>query len=166
MLLKKQAWSVIWVLTLSKKKQCGHHLAENIHTFTRVINTAENLTALYGLTPHRGAACYLKDDGRQCGLIVPVLISLRLCVLLPVFLIRFQGLAQPACYIRLKTWTSNRNRNWLDFCSLWHIVIFNEMLTLQVTDMRTWGVGFFCSWMFKEPVYCSAALTVFNCMRT
>lgn len=89
--LKKNSADIIWLRTFTRG------------VLRRVINTAENLTALYGLTPHGGAARYLKDDGRQCGLIVSVLISLRLCVLLPVFLIRFQGLAQPACYIRLKT---------------------------------------------------------------
>lgn len=81
---------IIWLTTFTRGVcyQHGHLTRANPQS-----RHTENLKALYGLTPHRGAVCYLKDDGRQCGLIVSVLISLRLGFLLPVFLIRFQGLA-------------------------------------------------------------------------
>lgn len=45
---------------------------------------------------------HLKDDSRQRGLVVAVLVGFRLCVFLPVLLIRLQGFPQPACDIRLK----------------------------------------------------------------
>lgn len=73
---------------------------------------------------------YLKDDGRQCGLVVSILISLRLRFFLPVLLIRFQGLPQPACYIRLKTHTIKQTGvntfNWFAF-------IYSDMLALNVS---------------------------------
>lgn len=47
-------------------------------------------------------ACYLEDDGGQCGLVVSVLVRLGLRLFLPVLFVGFQGLPQPACYIRLK----------------------------------------------------------------
>lgn len=52
---------------------------------------------------HSAEIRYLKDDGRQCGLVVSVLVSFRFCFFLPVLLVSFQGLPQPACYIRLNT---------------------------------------------------------------
>lgn len=46
---------------------------------------------------------YLKDNSRECGLIVTILVSLRLGFFLPVLFVCFKGLSKPTCYIRLQT---------------------------------------------------------------
>lgn len=50
----------------------------------------------------RGAELHLEDDGWQCSLVVTILVGLGLRLLLPVLLVRLQGLPQPPCDIRLQ----------------------------------------------------------------
>lgn len=52
--------------------------------------------------PQRGGYwLYLEDDGREGGLVVPVLIRLWFCLFKPVLLVCLQSLAQPASDVGL-----------------------------------------------------------------
>lgn len=47
---------------------------------------------------------YLEDNGRQCGLVVPILVGFRLCFFAPVLLVCFQCFPQPANDVGLEVW--------------------------------------------------------------